>query len=92
MISVLDRGTRYGVLRMASLRDVAERAGVSVATASRVVSGSAAVRPETRQKVERAMRELLYVAPDRPGTSRAMGSKTRAASLRKSSRWKKPSA
>ena len=38
---------------MASLRDVAERAGVSVATASRVVSGSAAVRPETRQKVER---------------------------------------
>ena len=58
---------------MASLRDVAERAGVSVATASRVVSGSAAVRPETRQKVERAMRELLYVAPDRPGTSRAIG-------------------
>ena len=58
---------------MASLRDVAERAGVSVATASRVVSGSASVRPETRQKVERAMRELLYVAPDRPAASGAIG-------------------
>jgi DNA-binding LacI/PurR family transcriptional regulator len=46
---------------MASLRDVADLAGVSVATASRVVSGSAAVRPETRERVEKAMRELLYV-------------------------------
>ena len=50
---------------MASLRDVANRAGVSVATASRVASGSAAVRPKTREKVERAMRDLLYV-PSRP--------------------------
>lgn len=58
---------------MASLRDVAERAGVSVATASRVVSGSASVRPATRQKVERAMRDLLYVAPDRPAAAGAIG-------------------
>jgi DNA-binding LacI/PurR family transcriptional regulator len=49
---------------MSSLREVAVKAGVSVATASRVASGSAAVRPETRERVERAMRELLYVAPD----------------------------
>lgn len=48
-----------------SLRDVARRAGVSVATASRVATGSAGVRPETRQRVEAAMRELLYVAADR---------------------------
>ena len=47
---------------MASLRDVARHAGVSVATASRVATGSNAVRAETRQRVERAMRELLYVA------------------------------
>jgi DNA-binding LacI/PurR family transcriptional regulator len=47
---------------MPSLRDVARRAGVSVATASRVASGSDAVRAETRERVERAMRELLYVA------------------------------
>jgi DNA-binding LacI/PurR family transcriptional regulator len=50
---------------MPSLRDVARRAGVSVATASRVANGSPAVRPDTRERVERAMRELLYV-PDTP--------------------------
>ena len=38
-------------------------AGVSLATASRVASGSDAVRAETRERVERAMRELLYVPP-----------------------------
>ena len=48
---------------MATLRDVAERAGVSTATASRVITGSARVRGETRERVERAMRELLYVPP-----------------------------
>ncbi|HLF68824.1 MAG TPA: LacI family DNA-binding transcriptional regulator [Gaiellaceae bacterium] len=58
---------------MASLRDVAERAGVSVATASRVASGSAAVRPQTRARVERAMRELLYVPPGRLEPSGAIG-------------------
>src|SRR5437867_4748076 len=50
---------------MASLRDVARQAGVSVATASRVASGLDNVRPETRERVERAMRELLYVPPSR---------------------------
>jgi DNA-binding LacI/PurR family transcriptional regulator len=49
-----------------TLRDVARRAGVSVATAHRVATGSASVRPETRTKVEKAMRELLYVPPERP--------------------------
>jgi DNA-binding LacI/PurR family transcriptional regulator len=50
---------------MASLRDVARHAGVSVATASRVISGLDNVRSETRERVERAMRELLYVPPGR---------------------------
>ena len=58
---------------MASLRDVADRAGVSVATASRVVSGSTAVRPETRDRVEGAMRDLLYVPPGRAEPSSAIG-------------------
>lgn len=58
---------------MASLRDVAERAGVSVATASRVASGSASVREATRERVERAMRDLLYVPPARESSSAAIG-------------------
>ncbi len=53
---------------MATLRDVARKAGVSVATASRVMNGSPAVRRETRERVERAMRELLYVPPTRRET------------------------
>ena len=59
--------------KSATLRDVAGRAGVSVATASRVLSGSAAVRPETRDRVERAMRDLLYVPPGRDAPSGAIG-------------------
>jgi len=46
----------------AKLRDVAERAGVSVATASRVLSGNAeGVRPQRREAVVAAARELQYV-------------------------------
>jgi DNA-binding LacI/PurR family transcriptional regulator len=51
-----------------SLRDVAELAGVSLATASRVASGAGGVRLETRTRVEQAMRELLYV-PRRNGAA-----------------------
>lgn len=58
---------------MASLRDVAERAGVSVATASRVASGSAGVRAPTRERVEIAMRDLLYVPPSRVEGPSAVG-------------------
>ncbi len=58
---------------MASLRDVANRAGVSVATASRVASGSTYVRPDTRNRVELAMRELLYVPPGHTPDSGAIG-------------------
>jgi DNA-binding LacI/PurR family transcriptional regulator len=58
---------------MTSLRDVAQRAGVSLATASRVASGSLAVRPETRERVEEAMRELLYVPPGRKPATGAIG-------------------
>ena len=45
---------------MHSISDVAERAGVSVKTVSRILSGYAGVRPETRERVERAMEELEY--------------------------------
>ena len=58
---------------MSSLREVARRAGVSVATASRVANGGLAVRPETRQRVERAMRELLYVPSARRDVTGLIG-------------------
>ena len=58
---------------MANLREVARHAGVSLATASRVASGSTAVRPETRERVERSMRELLYVASAAPAATGAIG-------------------
>jgi DNA-binding LacI/PurR family transcriptional regulator len=58
---------------MSSLRDVAERAGVSVATTWRVVHGIDSVRPETRDRVQRAMRDLLYVPQSRPEASGAIG-------------------
>src|SRR5215469_1739055 len=44
-----------------TLADVAELAGVSSATASRVLTGSARVSPQTRDRVEQAMARLGYV-------------------------------
>ena len=46
--------------RPVTLRDVARHAGVHPSTASRVLSGSRAVRPELEQAVRRAARELDY--------------------------------
>lgn len=56
-----------------TLREVAKHAGVSLATASRVINGGDQVRDETRERVERAMRELLYIPPGRAGVSGAIG-------------------
>ena len=44
----------------ASLREVAERAGVSIRTVSNVVSGFAQVAPQTRARVQQAIDELQY--------------------------------
>ena len=43
---------------MASIRDVAKRANVAACTVSRVLNGTANVAPETRMKIEQAMKEL----------------------------------
>jgi len=45
---------------MATQKDVADRAGVSFITVSRVINNLANVKPETRAKVEEAIRELRY--------------------------------
>lgn len=46
---------------MSSLRDVAKQAGISIATASRVINHPERVSRGTREKVERAMNEVLYI-------------------------------
>ncbi len=46
----------------ATLKDVAFRAGVSVPTVSRVIAGNYPVAVSTRRRVEKALRELDYVA------------------------------
>jgi DNA-binding LacI/PurR family transcriptional regulator len=45
----------------ATVKDVAARAGVSPKTVSNVINGIVFVRPETRERVERALAELDYV-------------------------------
>lgn len=52
-------GGKYKV--MVTRKDVARRAGVSVATVSNVLSKKVFVMPETVKKVEDAVRELKYV-------------------------------
>jgi DNA-binding LacI/PurR family transcriptional regulator len=53
-------GARGSRRRTAVMADVAKLAGVSHQTVSRVVNGSAHVRPETRQRVLAAMGQLDY--------------------------------
>lgn len=45
---------------MPTIKDVAREAGVSVGTASRVISGHASVASELRERVQRAVRRLDY--------------------------------
>ncbi len=44
----------------ATMRDVAEHAGVSIKTVSNVVNGSKRVSPETRLRVQKSIKELGY--------------------------------
>ncbi|OKI32032.1 LacI family transcriptional regulator [Saccharothrix sp. CB00851] len=51
-----------GAPRPTTIRDVAAHAGVSVATVSRILSGTYPSAPATRTRVLKAVRELDYVA------------------------------
>lgn len=55
-----------------TIRDVAARAGVSHQTVSRVINSSERVTPETRQRVEQAIKELDY-QPNAIARSMAIG-------------------
>lgn len=44
----------------ANIYDVAEKAGVSISTVSRVINNNYPVKKETREKIERVIRELNY--------------------------------
>nr|WP_284328198.1 LacI family DNA-binding transcriptional regulator [Demequina litorisediminis] len=56
---------RGGHTRGPSIRDVARLAEVSAQTVSRVSTGSDAVRPETRDRVLRAMEQARILAEPR---------------------------
>ncbi|MEY8412265.1 LacI family DNA-binding transcriptional regulator [Lachnospiraceae bacterium 62-26] len=45
---------------MASIREVAQEAGVGVGTVSRALNGSGYVSPDTRKKIEKAAKKLRY--------------------------------
>ncbi len=45
---------------MSSMNDVALRAGVSIATVSRLINGNVNISPETRSRVLKAIKELNY--------------------------------
>lgn len=68
---------------MVTLREVAQRAGVSIKTVSRIVNSDPAVRPETRNAVLSHLKDMNYV-PDqaarlmRSGTSNVVGLMTDA--------------
>lgn len=46
---------------MANIKDVAKKAGVGIATVSRVINNSGYVKKETRKKIEKVIEEIGYV-------------------------------
>jgi DNA-binding LacI/PurR family transcriptional regulator len=64
-----------------TMRDVAEAAGVSLMTVSRVVNGESGVTPETAARVERAIRRLGYQRNDMARHLRRKGQGTQTIGL-----------
>ena len=66
------RSPRPAATQAAGLKDVAKRAGVSTATVSRVINGTAVVSEEMRRRVEQACATLGYI-PN--GAARALSTR-----------------
>jgi DNA-binding LacI/PurR family transcriptional regulator len=64
-----------------TMRDVADAAGVSLMTVSRVVNGEPGVLPETVARVERAIRQLGYQRNDMARQLRSKGQLTKTIGL-----------
>jgi len=69
------------VMKRATMRDVAEAAGVSLMTVSRVVNGEPGVQPETAARVNRAIRRLGYQRNDAARQLRRKGKPTQTIGL-----------
>jgi DNA-binding LacI/PurR family transcriptional regulator/ABC-type nitrate/sulfonate/bicarbonate transport system substrate-binding protein len=69
------------VMKRATMRDVAQAAGVSLMTVSRVVNDEPGVQPETAARVERAIRRLGYQRNDAARQLRRKGKPTQTIGL-----------
>ncbi|HET6160159.1 MAG TPA: LacI family DNA-binding transcriptional regulator [Dongiaceae bacterium] len=60
-VRALSQAKRLRIVRKrVTIADVARRAGVSTGTVSHVLNGTASVRPDKRDRVEAAIRELSF--------------------------------
>jgi LacI family transcriptional regulator len=62
-----------------TIQEVAQRAGVGVGTVSRVLNSHKSVRPETRERVERAMQDLGFIP--NPHARRVAGGRSYTVSI-----------
>src|SRR3954463_6699672 len=75
--AVLSPGSHDESSAMAiKMKDVAERAGVSLITVSRVINGAGYVHTETRAKVRAAIKELQYVPNQMASSLRSRQTRT----------------
>lgn len=61
---------------MATMKDVAQRAGVSLGTVSRVINKAPGIKPTTLAKVDRAIKELNYIPDEYARGLKTQSSKT----------------
>lgn len=61
---------------MATMKDVAQRAGVSLGTVSRVINKASGIKPTTLAKVEQAIKELNYIPDEYARGLKTQSSKT----------------